>query len=483
VADSIHLLITFFKQLGEGKSKREAMAESMRVNMQPVFLTSFTTGIGFFSLNFADAPPLQHLGNISGIGAIAAYFYSVVLLPILIDFLPIKGGNVAHKDKIVLGRIVEFVIGNGRRIIISTFVVLGITTSFLPQIIVNDKFVEFFSKDIDFRNASDFAIENLTGIYIVEFSLGSGESGGIADPSYLQHLQDFEDWIADYPPYAETGGGIQHVNSFNFVMRRLNKSMNGDDPSFYRIPEDRDLAAQYLLLYEMSLPEGQDLNNQLNVDKSSTRVTVTLGDVSSDYMRTFSEAGEQWLIDNKPEAMVSKGSGVPIMFSFLTERNVLGMIQGTGIAFILISLTLMLALRSVRMGMISLIPNFLPPVVVFGIWSMLYGEIGLYAAFVTSTALGLIVDFTVHFLSKYLRARRERGLGPEDGIRYATDNVGSALWVSAAVLIAGFAALTLSDFLINSLMGVLTSMIIAVALVFDFLFLPALLLAFDKEKR
>lgn len=483
VADSIHLLITFFKQLGEGKSKREAMAESMRVNMQPVFLTSFTTGIGFFSLNFADAPPLQHLGNISGIGAIAAYFYSVVLLPILIDFLPIKGGNVAHKDKIVLGRIVEFVIGNGRRIIISTFVVLGITTSFLPQIIVNDKFVEFFSKDIDFRNASDFAIENLTGIYIVEFSLGSGESGGIADPSYLQHLQDFEDWIADYPPYAETGGGIQHVNSFNFVMRRLNKSMNGDDPSFYRIPEDRDLAAQYLLLYEMSLPEGQDLNNQLNVDKSSTRVTVTLGDVSSDYMRTFSEAGEQWLIDNKPEAMVSKGSGVPIMFSFLTERNVLGMIQGTGIAFILISLTLMLALRSVRMGMISLIPNFLPPVVVFGIWSMLYGEIGLYAAFVTSTALGLIVDFTVHFLSKYLRARRERGLGPEDGIRYAMDNVGSALWVSAAVLIAGFAALTLSDFLINSLMGVLTSMIIAVALVFDFLFLPALLLAFDKEKR
>jgi predicted RND superfamily exporter protein len=159
------------------------------------------------------------------------------------------------------------------------------------------------------------------------------------------------------------------------------------------------------------------------------------------------------------------------------------MIQGTGIAFILISLTLMLALRSVRMGMISLIPNFLPPVVVFGIWSMLYGEIGLYAAFVTSTALGLIVDFTVHFLSKYLRARRERGLGPEDGIRYAMDNVGSALWVSAAVLIAGFAALTLSDFLINSLMGVLTSMIIAVALVFDFLFLPALLLAFDKEKR
>ena len=483
VADSIHLLITLFKQMREGKSKREAMAESMRLNMQPVFLTSFTTAIGFFSLNFADAPPLQHLGNISGMGSLAAYFYSVVLLPILVDLLPIKASKTGQKDTVALNRIVEFVIGKSRRIIISTLVVLAITTSFLPQIIVNDKFVEFFSTNMDFRNASDFSIENLTGIYIVEFSLGSGESGGIANPDYLQHLQDFEDWVGTYPVYGPTGDGIHHVNSFNHVMKKLNKSMNGDDPAFYSLPESRELAAQYLLLYEMSLPEGQDLNNQINVDKSSTRVTVTMGDVSSAYMRAFSADGEQWLKDNKPESMVSIGSGVTIMFSFLTERNVKGMIKGTGIAFLAISITLMFALRSFRMGMISLIPNFLPPVVVFGVWSMLYGEIGLYAAFVTSTALGLIVDFTVHFLSKYLRARREKGMNAEEGIRYAMTTVGSALWVTAAVLIAGFGALTLSDFLINSLMGLLTAMIIAVALVFDFLFLPALLLVFDKKKR
>ena len=483
VADSIHLLITLFKQMRLGMSKRDAMAESMRLNMQPVFLTSLTTAIGFLSLNFADAPPIQHLGTISAIGTIAAYFYSVVLLPILIDFLPVKAHDTAHKDEAVLTRIVEFVIGHSRKIIVGTVGLLAVSIAFLPQIIVNDKFVEFFSTNMDFRNASDFATENLTGIYIVEFSLGSGESGGIAEPSYLQNLQDFEDWIMAYPTYGPTGGGVQHVNDFNFVMKKLNKSMNGDDPSFYRLPEQRDLAAQYLLMYEMSLPEGQDLNNQINVDKSSTRVSVTLGDVASSYMRKFSADGEQWLIDNKPAAMVSKGSGVPIMFSFLTERNVLDMIKGTGIAFILISIVLMLALKSFRIGLISLLPNFLPPIVVFGFWSMLYGEIGLYAAFVTATALGLIVDFTVHFLSKYLRARREKGLGAEEGIRYAMANVGSALWVTAAVLITGFMALTLSDFLINSLMGLLTAMIIAVALVFDFLFLPALLLVFDKKKR
>jgi uncharacterized protein len=483
VADSIHLLISLFKQMRLGLSKREAMAESMRLNMQPVFLTSFTTAVGFVSLNFADAPPLQHLGNISAMGAVAAFFYSVVLLPILVDLLPIKASDTGHKDAAILNGIVEFVITNSRKIIVGTMIILMGSIYFLPRIEVNDKFVEFFSTDLDFRNASDFAIENLTGIYVIEFSLGSGESGGIAEPSYLQHLQDFEDWIYAYPVYERTGGGVQHVNDFNFVMKKLNKSMNGDDPSFYKLPEERDLAAQYLLMYEMSLPEGQDLNNQINVDKSSTRVSVTLGDVSSAYMRQLSADGEKWLAENKPPAMASKGSGVPIMFSFLTERNVLGMVKGTGIAFILISITLMFALRSFRMGMISLLPNFLPPIVVFGFWSMLYGEVGLYAAFVTSTALGLIVDFTVHFLSKYLRARREKGMDAEEGIRYAMSTVGSALWVTAAVLIAGFMALTLSDFLINSLMGLLTAMIIAVALVFDFLFLPALLLVFDNKKR
>ena len=483
VADSIHLLITLFKQMRDGKSKREAMAESMRLNMQPVFLTSFTTAIGFFSLNFADAPPLQHLGNISGMGAIAAFFYSVVLLPVLVDLMPFKARETAHNDVRVLSRIVDFVLAHNKKIIAGTIGILIVTSSFLPQIIVNDKFVEFFDEDVDFRNASDFALDNLSGVYVIEFAPGAPDSGGIADPAYLQHLQDFEDWIYDYPAYEPTGEGVQHVNSFNHVMKKLNKSMNGDDPAFYRLPDNRELAAQYLLLYEMSLPEGQDLNNQINVDKSSTRISVTMGDVASSYMRQFSEDAAQWLDDNKPATMASMGTGVPIMFSFLTERNVKGMAQGTGLAFVLISITLMIALRSFRMGMVSLLPNILPAVVVFGVWAMLYGEVGLYAAFVTSTALGLIVDFTVHFLSKYLRARREKGFDAEGGIRYAMDNVGSALWVTAAVLIAGFGALTLSDFIINSLLGLLTAMIIAVALVFDFLFLPALLLAFDNKKR
>lgn len=485
VADSIHIMITMFAQMRGGLAKRDAISESLRINMQPVFLTTLTTAIGFLSLNFSDSPPIGDLGNICAMGTTAAFFYSVFLLPILLDLFPMKSREGHGRDREFLLGIVDFVERHRQGVLASTVAIVAVSVFAIVVLKpdVNDKFVDFFSEDMDFRNASDFSMENLTGIYIVEFSIGAGESSGISEPAYLNRLDQFVDWIKAYPPYEATGEGIAHVNTFAYVPKRLNVSMHGDDRSYYRIPDDRQLAAQYLLMYEMSLPEGQDLNNQINVDKSSTRVTVTLGDVSSRYMRSFGSDASAWLEANQPDYMHSQASGVTLIFSFLTERNVKSMIKGTLIAFLLISATLMISLRSVRMGLISLAPNMIPAVIVFGIWTIIYGEIGMYAAFVTATALGLIVDFTVHFLSKYLRARREKELPPEGAVRYAMSTVGSALWVSAFVLIVGFSALMWSDFLINALMGLLTAMIIVVALITDFTFLPSLVLLFDREKE
>ena len=181
--------------------------------------------------------------------------------------------------------------------------------------------------------------------------------------------------------------------------------------------------------------------------------------------------------------MWSTGAGVSIIFAFLTQRNIESMFVGTGLALVLISGCLILALRNLRMGVISLLPNLTPPVFAFGLWALLVGEIGLYASAVTAAALGLIVDFTVHFLSKYLRARREAGVSAEDGVRYAFRTVGTALWVSAFVLIAGFSALMLSDFIINSYLGLMTAMIVAIALVTDFTLLPAFLLLLDRKRK
>ena len=143
----------------------------------------------------------------------------------------------------------------------------------------------------------------------------------------------------------------------------------------------------------------------------------------------------------------------------------------------------MLALRDLRLGIISLVPNLTPPIVAFGILALFTQEVGMWSAFVIATALGLIVDATVHFLSKYKRARDELGYSAEDGVRYAFSTVGTALWVCTFVLIAGFAILAFSPFKINAMMGTVVAMTIAVALVIDFLLLPALLIAADRRRK
>ncbi len=168
------------------------------------------------------------------------------------------------------------------------------------------------------------------------------------------------------------------------------------------------------------------------------------------------------------------------MFAYIGQRNIKSMLRGTSFALVLISLVLIVALRSLKIGLVSLIPNLAPAAMGFGLWGLVSGQVGLGLSVVAGMTLGIVVDDTVHFLSKYLRARRERGLDAQDAVRYAFHTVGTALLVTTLVLIAGFLVLTQSGFKINSDMGLLTAVTIALALVTDFLLLPPLLMKVDK---
>jgi hypothetical protein len=255
--------------------------------------------------------------------------------------------------------------------------------------------------------------------------------------------------------------------------------MHGDDESYYKIPDDRDLSAQYLLLYEMSLPYGLDLNNQINIDKSATRMTATLKTVSSNNLIDLENHAQEWLSNNGQHIANADGSGTSIMFANIGKRNISSMLMGTTVALILISMVLIFALRSIKIGMVSLVPNLVPAAMGFGLWGLLVGEIGLSLSVVASMSLGIVVDDTVHFLSKYLRARREKGLSSEDAVRYAFRTVGKALVITSVVLVAGFLILATSSFELNSGMGLLTAIVIAFALFADFLLLPSILMKIE----
>jgi predicted RND superfamily exporter protein len=480
VADSIHILVTLLQKFRkEGYQKKEAIIESMRLNFMPVFITSLTTVVGFLTLNFGEVPPFWHLGNITAFGMTMAFLYSTTTLPALMAIFPIwKSSKKEVKDKKAsfYTNLGEFIVKQPVRLtIISSAFILGMTLLAL-QNVFNDSFVDYFDKTVKFRTDSDFINKNLTGIYNAEFSIGSGESGGINNPVYLEKLNAFEKWLNEQEE-------VIHVNTFAEVTRKINKSMHGDDASFYKVPTNRQEAAQYLLLYELSLPFGLDLNNQINVDKSETRLTVVLQNLGSKKMLEFTARAENWLKENTPEYMHAIGVSPTVMFAKLGFRQADSMIKGNIIALLLISLVLMLALKSFKMGAISLIPNLTPVIVGFGFWALYLGEINTGMVVVFGMTLGIIVDDTVHFMSKFLRARRELNYNAADSVVYAFETVGRALVITTLVLVAGFTVLSTSPFALNSYMARITVVIITGALVIDFVLLPSILVLAYREKK
>ncbi len=476
VADSVHFLISMLALMKKGMEKNEAIVESLRINMGPIFLTSITTAIGFLAMNSSDAPPFHDLGNITAMGVMFAFIFSVTFLPAWVAVLPVKvSANVDPDHKESMEKLADFVIAKQKAFFWGSIAVLLFLGSMIPRIEIDDNFVEYFDESIEFRTSSDYVIDNLTGINFAFYSIESGESQGINNPEFLEGIARFQDWLYEQPE-------VVHVNSISDTIKRLNKNLHADDQTWYKIPEEQELAAQYLLLYEMSLPYGLDLNNQINVDKSATKVAVTLGDLATSQIIDFNARAEQWLKDNTFEAMHAQGTSTGIMFSNITMRNIEQMLTGSSVALVLISFILLFALRSTKMGLLSLVPNLTPAIAAIGIWALTYGVLGMAAAFVFAISIGIVVDDTVHFLSKYLRARREKGLGTQDAIRYAFTTVGQALWVTTIVLVFGFALLSQSSFLVNQQTGILMAITIACALILDFLFLPALLLRVDKDK-
>lgn len=475
VADCVHFLVTLYQNLRRGMDRSAAVIESLRINFSPIFLTSVTTAIGFLSLNASDAPPFRDLGNITAMGVMFAFVLAVTFLPAFASVMPARATLRDTNKATTMDGLANFVIKRRRPLFWSMGAIMIALTLLAPKNELNDVFVNYFDKSVPFRVQADEITDKLSGLYIVDFSIDSKEEGGVSNPEFLADVEKFERYMMQLPE-------VQHVSAITETMRRLNRSMHGDDQSNYQLPESRELSAQYLLLYEMSLPYGLDLNNQINFDKSSTRLSATMTTLSTQDMLRIERESLEWMNANTPN-IASVASGPTIMFSHIGMRNIISMLSGTGIALVLISVILVFALRSLKFGAVSLIPNIAPALMAFGVWGILVGEVGLAVSVVVAMTLGIVVDDTIHFLSKYLRARREQGMNAEDAIRYAFNTVGVALTVTTAVLVAGFLVIAQSNFQVNSQMGLLTAITIAIALIVDFLFLPALLLMVDGDSK
>ena len=475
VAQAVHIITITLSGIRRGLDRDEAIAASVRVNAYPVFLASITTAIGFLSLNFSDSPPFHILGNFTAFGVVITFVYAMSLLPALLSVLPLRGRAGGSRQPVFFDRLGDFVVSRQKPLLWLVGIATIVLITGVPRNQLTDSWPDYFDERYEFRRDTDFVIDNLTGLLSLEYSLNAEEEGGITDPDYLRQVEAFAAWNRSQPE-------VSHVQAFSDVMKRVNRNMHDDDPDFFRIPDARDLASQYLLLYELSLPFGSDLNDRIDVSKSATRMTVVIRGRSSQDLQELADRGEAWLRENAP-ALATEATGLSMVFAHISQRNIESMLRGTVIAMALISVILVLVFRSLPYGLVSLLPNFVPAAMSFGLWGHLVGEVGIAASVVIVVAFGIVVDDTIHFLSKYLKAREENDLSAEEAIRFTFRSVGKALWTTTVVLSTGFLAFAGSGFQVSWALGLLVTITIGFAIIADFLLLPPLLMALERRKR
>lgn len=471
VADCIHIIACARHEAGKGRFGIAMSREAIIQNLNPVILTSVTTIVGFLSFNFSDSPPFRDLGNVVSLGVFFAMVLSLTVLPCCLSLLRLRPPAGKSNSHFFQG--VHWVVRTYHTRIVLLFIPivgLGIAAIFLNE--TNDIFSDYFDKSMTVRQDTDYTLKNLTGSNTIQYSIPAEEEGGINDLLYLENLDNM---VA----YLRQQKEVVHVASYIDVVKKVNRTMHGNAQAFYAIPDSRELASQLMVMYELSLPYGLDMNNMIDVGKSATRLIVTLTKLSSRETIDFEARLNDWVVQNLPKSMHARGSSGHVVFAHIGQSNIHNMLSGSVYALLLISVLVGLALRSFKLGLLSLLPNIFPAALAFGVWGVVNGQVGLGLSVVAGMSLGIVVDFTIHFLSKFQRAQKLEPLNIWEAVHFAYTTVGSAITVTAVILVAGFSILAMSPFAMNAEMGLLTAVTIVFAFIINLFFLPSLLLVIN----
>ncbi|MCW8999283.1 MAG: efflux RND transporter permease subunit, partial [Kangiellaceae bacterium] len=239
VADSVHILVTYYHQLHEGDNKKQAILASLELNFMPVLITSITTIIGFLSLNFSASPPYQDLGNMVAFGVLLALIFSLTLLPALMMVLPV-GKAAKRPESNWFQPFANWVIASRKKLLIIMSLVTITLVTFIPNNRVSDNWANYFSDSFELVRLVKRLDGYLTGINALEYSMKPKPGYTIFSPEYLQQLDDFKDWLNNHPKVVK-------VNSLSELMKDLNQVMHDDSTEYFKVPESPELAAQYLL--------------------------------------------------------------------------------------------------------------------------------------------------------------------------------------------------------------------------------------------
>lgn len=477
IADGIHIVSVYAQGLHKGLSKHEAMRESLAINIQPVTLATITTTMGFLSLNYCTSPGIYGFGNIVAAGVLWAFLVTLALLPTLILLLPTNKVPKPLGIRGFVDFISHLVATRGNLLFWTSTALIVVTLAMVPLNKVDFNRFSFVDEDSDFHHVITALAEKIGNDQSLAYSIHSGSYYGITEPGFLAEIDKFSLWL-------ETQPEASFVRSYTDFLRSANRSDHDDDEAFDVLPEDKLQLIDYLVGYQLIQEIEPNLESIFNTDYSAIKLVVGTSNLSNRELLDFNDRIDAWIATNvDPEFEVMHADN-SILYARLDRAISVELLTGFSLSFLLITLTLLVGLRSVRYGLLSIMPNLFPATIVFGFWGLFVGELSPYIMMLFSISIGIVVDDSVHVLSKYISARKE-GKIPEEAVQYSLDKAGSAITITTLSLAFGTILLVFSNTFYFQNVALLLTPIIVVALLLDLLFLPPLLVKFDNwlEKR
>lgn len=479
VAHGIHVVSIYAQGLHEGlhkgTGKIDAMRDSLAINLQPVTLATITTAMGFLSLNYCTSPGIYGFGNVVAIGVIWAYVLSLTVLPAIVLALPAAKTPKPLGIQGFIEAVKRWVATRERLLFWSWTALIIATLAMLPLNQMDFSRLSFVDKDSDLHHVMTALAEKIGNDRTLAYGIYSDSYYGITQTEFLEQVDGFTQWLEEQPEAS-------FVTSYADLLRNMNLAENDDDPAYDRLPEDQLQIIDYLVGYQLIQEIEPSLEPIFNSDYSAIRLIVGTSNLSNGEIVAFNERVEGWVDANLGSGVEVLHGDNSILMARLNRAITTELMQGFTLSLVLITLTLMIGLKSIRYGLLSIIPNLFPATIVFGFWGLLMGEIGPYVLMLFSISIGLVVDDSVHILSKYLVARR-RDESPEVAVQYALDKGGSAITITTLSLAVGTFILIFSQTFYFQNVSLLLTPIIVVALLLDLLFLPPLLLRYERWQQ
>ncbi|MCR9205230.1 MAG: MMPL family transporter, partial [Halobacteriovoraceae bacterium] len=480
IADSVHVLVTYFNFRGGGYDNKEAAYMAIHKNLIPTFLTSVSTMIGFFSLTPTELVPVRELGTLAGVGCFFAWAFTVFFMTPLLFWLPFKvpkhfvslTGQSEDGVSPFSVKLTNFLDRNKEKLLIAMVVFTIGSLYAATKINMNSNPYEYFNARQPIRKANDFVKKVFGGNTGPEFVIDSGKEDGIKDPEFLRKVEKFKLWV-DAKPYVNKTVDIIDI------VKDMNKNLYGGKEEEYRLPDGQKQVAEQLFLYSMSLPQGMDLNNRMTLKKDKMRMSVlwSIYDTRG-WLKHIDEMEQK----GRELGLNIEATGKFYLFQRMMDYVVLTFVKSITMAMLLVAILMMLIFRSFKIGLISLIPNVLPLVFGGAIMAIAQVDLNIGSALVFSVCLGIAVDDTIHFLTNYYRLKKE-GMEEKDIMGTIFTYTGSALVVTTVILASGFGIYYFGDFVPNENFGMLCAFVLTGALLIDMFFLPALLMWLNELRK